>query len=95
MEGYPPDLVAHNLPLLVVSGFEHVSTNEARPKSVGAQITSEVPPIDSEDAQILLALFKDSDGRNSAWNGREHADRNKFLVELIGRVISPFHRGPL
>lgn len=87
MDGYAPAYVAHNVPLLVVSGLD----SQAQEKSTledGVRITSEIPPVESEDGQILLRHFKDSDAGNLAWNAREHSVRNKFRVKTVGRVVS-------
>ena len=87
MDGYPPKLVAHNLPLLVVSGLDpRCSPTKLRPKE-GIEIKSEIPPVESDDAQVLLRHFTESDARNLAWNGREHTGRDKFMVKVIGRVF--------
>ncbi|CAG8950641.1 hypothetical protein HYFRA_00002850 [Hymenoscyphus fraxineus] len=83
MDGYAPAFVAHNLPLLVVSGL--VVHDEAELENDGVPIASEIPPVDSEEARTLLRHFQDSDGTDLAWNGSEHADRNKFRVKTIGR----------
>lgn len=90
MDGYAPEYVTHNLPLLVISGLGHTpplnSPEASRDWGTGAQITSEVPPVQSEDASVLLKHFKASDGGNLAWNGREHNGRNKFRVRVTRRV---------
>ena len=84
MDGYAPAYLAHNVPLLVVSGLG----SQPRDKSIqGAiQLASEIPPVDSEDAQVILRHFKDSDAGKLAWNAREHSGRNKFKVKVVGRV---------
>lgn len=88
MDGYAPAYVAHNIPLLVVSGLGFVPPDETTLNEVGTRITSEVPVVDSGDAQVLLRHFRDNDARGLAWNSREHHGRNKFRVKTIGRVIS-------
>ena len=87
MDGYPPAYVAHNIPLLVVSGLGSVTHDEATVKEAGTRITSEVPVVESADAQVLLRHFRDSDARGLAWNSREHNGRNKFRVKAVKRVI--------
>jgi hypothetical protein len=84
MDGYPPAYVSHNLPLLVVSGLG--SAQEPASKD-GIRITSEIPSVETEDAETLLRHFKQSDASNLAWNGREHTGRNKFRVKTVGRVV--------
>lgn len=86
MDGYAPAYVAHNLPYLIVSGLGSHPKDAAR-KDGGIRITSEIPPVESEDAKALLKHFRDNDGSNLAWNGREHSGRNKFRVKTVGRVV--------
>lgn len=87
MDGYAPAFVAHNLPLLVVSGL--VAHDEPELENDGIPIASEIPPVESDDARTLLRHFQNSDGGDLAWNGREHTGRNKFKVKTIGRVDKP------
>lgn len=87
MDGYAPAYVAHNIPLLVVSGLGSPPKDEANLKVGGAHIISEIPLVDSDDAQALLRHFKDSDASNLAWNGREHNGRSNFKVKVVGRVV--------
>jgi len=84
MDGYPPAYIAHNLPLLIVSGLGSVQETSA--SKSGTRITSEIPPVDTEDAERLLRHFKRSDASDLSWNGREHIGRNKFRVKVVGRV---------
>lgn len=86
MDGYAPAYVAHNIPLLVVSGLGSVTHDEAALKEVGTRITSEVPVVESADAQVLLRHFRDNDARGLSWNSREHNGRNKFRVKTVRRV---------
>ncbi|KAF8867253.1 hypothetical protein BDZ45DRAFT_667224 [Acephala macrosclerotiorum] len=85
MDGYAPAYVAHNIPLLVVSGLGSQSAKNTALAESGPRITSEIPPVESEDATILRKHFEDSDGSNLAWNSREYSGRNKFKVKLVER----------
>jgi hypothetical protein len=87
MDGYDPAYVGHNLPYIVVSGLG-VQPREALRKDGGARFTSEIPPVDSDDANTLLKHFTTNDATNLAWNGREHTGRNKFRIKTVGRVDS-------
>jgi hypothetical protein len=87
MDGYAPAYVAHNLPLLIVSGLgADPSPTNARLKEGGVIITSDIAPLESEDAKALLEHFKDNDAESLPWNGYEHSEKNKFRVKIIGRV---------
>jgi hypothetical protein len=88
MDGYAPAYVAHNVPLLVVSGLDSAPQDKSKAPEGAIRLASEIPPVESEDAQVLLRHFKDSDAGELAWNAREHSGRNKFRVKTVGRVVS-------
>jgi hypothetical protein len=87
MDRYAPAYVAHNVPLLVVSGLGSPPKDDTNLKVGGARIISEIQSVDSDDAQALLRHFKDSDASNLVWNGREDNGRNNFRVKVVGRVV--------
>jgi hypothetical protein len=88
MDGYAPAYVAHNVPLLVVSGLDSAPQDKSKAPEGAIRLASEIPPVESEDAQVLLRHFKDSDAGELAWNAREYSGRNKFRVKTVGRVVS-------
>jgi trafficking protein particle complex subunit 11 len=88
MDGFAPAYVAHNVPLLVVSGLDSAPQDKSIAPEGAIRIASEIPPVESEDAQVLLRHFKDSDAGELAWNAREYSGRNKFRVKTVGRVVS-------
>ncbi len=88
MDGYAPAYVAHNIPLLVVSGLGSQPEGKPYLPQGAIRIASEIPPVESEDGQALLKHFKDSDAGDLAWNAREYSGRNKFRVKTVGRVAS-------
>jgi hypothetical protein len=88
MDGYAPAYVAHNVPLLVVSGLGSWPHEASTLENGAIRVASEIPPVESEDAQVLLRHFKDNDAGNLAWNAREYSGRNKFRVKIVGRVVS-------
>lgn len=89
MDGYGPACVAHNVPLLVISGLGQHS-KEAIRKDGGVRIASEIPVVESDDAATLLKHFRESDATNLPWNGREHSARNKFKIKIVGRVVKTY-----
>lgn len=84
MDGYAPAYLAHNIPLLVVSGLG--SQPKDCPAQGAIQLASEIPPVESDDAQVILRHFKDSDAGELAWSAREHSGRKGFKVKAVGRV---------
>ena len=88
MDGYAPAYVAHNVPYLVVSGLGGAPRNHADLlPAEGVRIASDVPPVESEDAEAIIKNLKDADAEGLAWNGRASAGRNKFKVKIVGRVV--------
>lgn len=87
MDGYPPAFVAHNVPLVVISGLGSTH-DQVRAHENGIRISSELPLVESEDAEALLKHFKTGDASDLAWNGREHSGRNKLRVKSVGRVAA-------
>lgn len=92
MDGYAPAYVAHNVPLLVVSGLGPSPQSDTKVGSAGVRIASEVPVVETEDALTLLSYFEERDAARLAWNGREYSGRNKFKIKTIGRVVKPAQR---
>lgn len=87
MDGYAPAFVAHNVPLLFISGLGSRSQEHARSKDGGLRIASDIPSVDSEDATTLRKHFEENDASSLAWNAREFSGRNKFRVKTVGRVV--------
>ncbi|KAH8808417.1 Gryzun, putative trafficking through golgi-domain-containing protein [Xylogone sp. PMI_703] len=89
MDDYAPQYIAHNVPLLVVSGLglpePLESQDESQLRSDGPQISSNLPIVDTEDARALLKFFQDSDATKLAWNSREHGKNKKFKIKAVGR----------
>lgn len=85
MDGYPPALIEHNIPLLVVSGLGQLEPskndiNYPLLEEKGFRISSNAPLLKSDDAQALLKHFTESDASNAPWSGREHTGRNRFRI---------------
>ena len=87
MDGYAPAYVAHNVPYLVVSGLGGAPRNHPDFPAEGVRIASDVPPVESEDAEAIIKNFNDTDAEGLAWNGRASGGRNKFKVKIVGRVV--------
>lgn len=94
MEAYPPEYVAHNLPLIVLSGLtvaqEYDDRDELRDIfGTAAVINSDLPLVTSESGQQLLQDFMSADGSAQAWSadaGRGKASLMGFKFKVTGRV---------
>lgn len=92
MEDYHVDYIAHNLPLLALSGLEqdaHFPTGVSPGQGNGVKITSELPCLTGVKAVQLLEEFKEADGSSSAWNEAGNTSRPNvigFKMLSTGRV---------
>lgn len=102
MDAYPPDYIAHNLPLVVLSGLGDESRLESNPSAHrllqvnGTPIDSEIPTVTGERAEQLLQEFLKTDASDAPWNSRPAKSRGNltgFRVRAVGRVgQTPLHR---
>lgn len=88
MDGYPPAYVAHNVPYLVVSGLGDAQQKQADLEADGVRIASDIPPVEGDDAEVIIRNFKDANAEGLAWNNHASGGRHKFKVKIVGRVIS-------
>lgn len=96
MDAYPPEYVAHNLPLVVASGLGSIpelesipAVHDVLPGRGATTISSELPQITGERADQLLEEFLNADGRDAPWNGRPGSRRGGligFRLRAVGRV---------
>ncbi|KAI1004057.1 hypothetical protein K3495_g4154 [Podosphaera aphanis] len=84
MDGYSSAFLVHNIPLVYVSGLGSAPQETTIVKR-GIRISSDVPQVESEAADILLRYFEESDASHLPWNSREFANRNKLRVKTIAR----------
>ncbi|KAF2808509.1 uncharacterized protein BDZ99DRAFT_572364 [Mytilinidion resinicola] len=95
MDAYPPEYIAHNLPLIVLSGLGSTPELEAIPPVQdvllgrrSTPISSELPPVTGQRADQLLQEFLSTDARDAAWNNvtetRKGAVRG-FRIRPVGR----------
>lgn len=102
MDAYPPELVAHETPLLLVSGLgtpeqhldvdAHSTYGYPQLAENGARVTSSAPPVTTPAGELLLLHFLRADSAG-IWSGRT-ADKLKsqtpaWRVRAVGRVETP------
>ncbi|RKF55596.1 putative glutathione transferase omega-1 protein [Erysiphe neolycopersici] len=92
MDGYAPAFVAHNIPLILVSGL----LSEPKESSKQLDDTQELN-VGPEEASILLKLLQDVDASDLAWNSQEFTANKKFRVKMIGRehTLPPRSANPI
>ena len=93
MDGYSSAYVAHNVPLLIVSGLANPPLLEEGPEDHRVWISSDAPPVEGSDvADALFKYFQGIDHRDLAWNAREYNGRSAFKIKVVGRVLQLYPR---
>ncbi|GJC89737.1 trafficking protein particle complex subunit 11 [Colletotrichum liriopes] len=90
MDGYPVGSLDHNIPHIVLAGL---SSGPARDLPLNAELRdqalllrSELPSIESQDAEALRDYIVRQDGRNHPWNGRDSGKPYKLRITVAGRA---------
>lgn len=95
MDAYPQDYVAHNLPLILLSGLGVADADLSQTASYpllhenAFRITSDLPHVTGSDAELLRRTFLDADASKSHWNARHDKEPQyniRFRVKEAGRV---------
>jgi hypothetical protein len=91
MDDYPRFSLDHNVPLLVTLGVpseESPYTTDLDPalRADAVAVESQVPSLDSDQAQDLLSYILDRDASDLPWNGRDAAVKYRFRVRTAERV---------
>jgi hypothetical protein len=97
MDAYPEDYVAHNLPLVLLSGLgpdtglsaEDDPLGKPSSNDEGIKIFSDFPVLTDSTAEELSKVLLDEDGSGAPWNSRHNAGRTGgvgFRVKKVGRV---------
>ena len=98
MDAYPPDSLAHNYPLIVLSGLspptsssrlDDPAAQEPNLDDESPQITSQLPIVTSRSAKQLRDYFLQEAVSDSAYNGRSEsrsAGSTAFRIKVVGRV---------
>ena len=95
MEVYPSSFVAHNVPLVLLSGLgsQPLHGHEQAPypllEKKGTKISSELPPVTGPSAEELLGIFLEHDAQDAAWNGRPGRGKMGtmgFKIKATGKV---------
>ncbi len=97
MEAFPDDYVAHNLPLIVLSGIGHdeqaasESTECSRHllQEGGFRVRTNIPPLTDPAAEILLQTFLRFDSTSDSSNNKSLSASDSpgaFKIKRVGRV---------
>ncbi|KAH6981964.1 Gryzun, putative trafficking through golgi-domain-containing protein [Ilyonectria sp. MPI-CAGE-AT-0026] len=99
MDGYPAGSLDHNVPFLVAAGL-NTETNElplnAELRDQGILLRSELPPLESKEAEVLGQYFAEIDAQGKSWSGVEREEPHRFRIRTLGRsFIFPPRRARL
>ncbi|KAF6795001.1 glutathione transferase omega-1 [Colletotrichum sojae] len=91
MDGYPVGSLDHNIPHVVLAGLTSSPARDL-PLSVELRdqailLRSELPSLDSRDAEALRDYIVRQDGRNHPWNGRDSGKPYKLRFAVAGRSL--------
>ena len=95
MEAYPQEYVAHNVPLLALSGLgepsksDNGSQNGSYNQGHGVRIASDLPILGEAKATLIRDEFMTADGNSLPWNATGHSDRPELIgykIRCVGRV---------
>ncbi|CAI0653414.1 unnamed protein product [Colletotrichum noveboracense] len=95
MDGYPVGSLDHNIPHIVLAGLTSAPAKElplsAELRDQAILLRSELPSLETPDAESLRDYIVRQDGRNQPWNGRDSGKPYKLRVTVAGRsfVLPP------
>ncbi|XDG05786.1 hypothetical protein ABKA04_005401 [Annulohypoxylon sp. FPYF3050] len=89
MDDYPAGSLDHNVPFLVVSGLSNApikpTITDPGLREQAVLVRSEIPPIESREAKIILRCIQERDATDLPWNSQDPSKRYKFKIKPIGR----------
>lgn len=97
MEAFPEDYIAHNLPLILLSGIGHseqaASESTERSRNLlqegGFRIRTDVPSVTDPASENLLKTFFSFDSTIHGFNSKDVSARDSpgaFRIKRVGRV---------
>ena len=91
MDGYPEDVLHHNVPFLVASGLHDETSQtelDAGLEDGGTQIQSSIQPLQGKEADVLREYFEEIDTHGESWAGVGRGEPYRFRIKTVGRVCS-------
>ncbi len=96
MDAYPPDYVAHNYPLIFLSGLRQ-PTEESEPKTGpanGPLVEGHQPLVTDERKDLLLQGFLSLQGNASTPVSKSKNGSTGYIFRVVGRVRVLIHPLP-
>ncbi|KAK5995019.1 hypothetical protein PT974_03411 [Cladobotryum mycophilum] len=98
MDGYPLGSLDHNVPLIFVSGISAQSepTLPVELREQGILIRSDLPCLESREANFLGTYFEEADAKGLSWTAISREEQYRLRIKTIGRsILLPSRRAPL
>ncbi|KAJ6787902.1 hypothetical protein PWT90_01885 [Aphanocladium album] len=89
MDGYPLGSLDHNVPLVIFSGLTSRSSEielDATLREDAALLRSDLPPLDSKEAELLKQHFEDVDNEGQSWTGVSREEPYRLRIKTVGRT---------
>ncbi|KAM3453200.1 hypothetical protein MY3296_003963 [Beauveria thailandica] len=89
MDGYPLGSLDHNVPLIVFSGLTSTSPEielDATLQEGAALLRSDLPPLDSKEAELLEQHFGHVDSEGQSWTGVSREEPYRLRIKTVGRT---------
>lgn len=89
MDGYPLGSLDHNVPLVIFSGLTSNSVEvelDATLRGEAALLRSDLPPLDSKEAEILEQYFGNVDSDGQSWTAVPRDEPYRLRIKSVGRV---------
>lgn len=89
MDGYPLGSLDHNVPLIIASGLTSRSTEVELDEPLrhdGQLLRSDMPPLDTKEAQLLEEYFGDINEKGKSWLGVSREELYRLRIKTVSRV---------
>jgi hypothetical protein len=90
MDAFGNDFIAHNLPLLFISGLKTSANDHGAPQRQesqegGFRVKTDLPVLDTDLATVVRDVISSHDGSTAPW-GPSSAQARLFAIRNVGRV---------
>ncbi|KAM3512205.1 hypothetical protein MY11210_004123 [Beauveria gryllotalpidicola] len=89
MDGYPLGSLDHNVPLIIFSGLTSASPKielDATLREDAALLRSDLPPLDSKEAELLEQHFGYVDSEGQSWTAVSREEPYRLRIKTVGRT---------
>ncbi|ATY58919.1 Trafficking particle complex subunit 11 [Cordyceps militaris] len=91
MDGYPLGSLDHNVPLLIFSGLTSTSSEIELDANRGGEVAllrSDLPPLNSKEAELLAQHFENVDNEGQSWRAVSREEPYRLRIKTVGRTYA-------